>query len=258
MKTKSLTFLLSLTFLFLFSGSVYGVDSKTRKKIFDAAEKGDYRTAVNLLIPLAKNGDPDAQTNLGFFYEMAKDYRAAFELYQLAAKKGDTLGIYNLGNMYGKGKGVKKDYTKAVKLLKQAAEKGLPSAFYNLGGHYRKGQGVEQDYKTAIKFYWIAAKLGHVSAKQNLGVMYVKGMGVQQNYVIGYMLFDIADSEGHKFAGLARDQNAIKMLPSKIEKAKEKAKKWKKYNWEELKESAKELGLNWKPKDYKFLWNYLK
>jgi len=257
MKTKPLTFLLALTFLFLFSGSsvVFGIDPIIEKKIFDAGEKGDYKTVLKLLIPLAEKGDPDAQTNLGLFYEKVKDYRGAFKLYQLATKKGNTLGTYNLGNMYANGKGVKRNYKEAVKLLKLAAEKGLPSAFYNLGAHYRQGQGVEQDYKTAIEFYWVAAKLGHVSAKQNLGVMYAKGMGVKRDYVIGYMLFDIADSEGHASSIIARNQIALKMLPHQIEKAKEKAKKWKKYTWDELKESAKGLGLNWKPKDYSLVWN---
>ena len=85
-------------------------------------------------------------------------------------------------------------------------------------------KGVERNYKTASKFYWIAPKLGHVSAKINLGVMYVKAIGLPQDYVIWYMLFDIANSEGHKLAVIARDQTAIKMLPSQIEKAKEKTK----------------------------------
>jgi uncharacterized protein len=254
---KQLTFLLSLTFLFLFSGSsvVFGIDPIIEKKISDAGKKGDYQTVLNLLAPLAEKGDPDAQTNLGFFFEQSKDYREAFKLYRLSARQGNTLGMYNLGNMYANGTGVKQDNNEAVKWIKLAAEKGLPSAFYNLGGHYRRGQGVEKNYEIALKFYWIASKLGHVNAKQNLGVMYVKGMGVERNYVIGYMLFDIADSEGHASSINARDQTALKMLPQQIEEAKEKVKKWNKYNWDELKESVEELGINWKPKDYSFKWN---
>ena len=50
MKTKPLTFLLALTFLFLFSGSVYGDDFKDA---LDAIKRGDFRTAYKLggLIP---------------------------------------------------------------------------------------------------------------------------------------------------------------------------------------------------------------
>ena len=66
MKTKSLTFLLAFTFLFLFSGSVYGGDLKDG---FDAVEREDYETAYKLLLPFAEQGDAGAQSNLGLMYE---------------------------------------------------------------------------------------------------------------------------------------------------------------------------------------------
>jgi hypothetical protein len=52
MKTP-LTFLLSLTFLFLFCGSVYGDDLKDG---VDAHERKDYKEAYQLLLPLAEQG----------------------------------------------------------------------------------------------------------------------------------------------------------------------------------------------------------
>ena len=77
MKTK-ITFLLSLTFLFLFSGSVYGDDFQDG---VDAADRGDFKTAYKSFLPLAEQGDAKAQ--------------------------------YNLGVMYGKGLGVPQDYALA-------------------------------------------------------------------------------------------------------------------------------------------------
>ena len=59
MKTP-LTFLLSLTFLFLFSGSVYGDDFQDG---LDAAGKGDYKTALRLWLPLAEQGVTEEQFN---------------------------------------------------------------------------------------------------------------------------------------------------------------------------------------------------
>ena len=46
MKTKPITFLLALTFLFLFSGSVYGDDFQDG---LDAYQKQDYKNAVKNL-----------------------------------------------------------------------------------------------------------------------------------------------------------------------------------------------------------------
>ena len=64
-KKPPLTFLLSLTFLFLFSGSVYGDDYQDG---LDAADRGDFRTAVRLWLPLAEQGIAKAQSNLGDIY----------------------------------------------------------------------------------------------------------------------------------------------------------------------------------------------
>ena len=48
-----LTFLFSLLFLFLLSGSVYGDDFQDA---LDAANKGDYKAAFSLWKPLAEQG----------------------------------------------------------------------------------------------------------------------------------------------------------------------------------------------------------
>jgi uncharacterized protein len=65
MKTK-LTFLLSLTFLFLFDGSVYADDFSDG---FDAKKKGDYKTVYKLWLPLAEQKNSIAQFNLGTMYD---------------------------------------------------------------------------------------------------------------------------------------------------------------------------------------------
>ena len=57
MKTKKLTFLLALTFLFLNSGSVFGGDLQDG---WDAYQKEDYKTAHRLWLPLAEQGDASA------------------------------------------------------------------------------------------------------------------------------------------------------------------------------------------------------
>ncbi len=67
MKTKPLTFLLALTFLFLFSGSsvVFGDDLQDG---LDAAQRQDYKTAHRLWLPLAEQGVAEVQYNLGVMY----------------------------------------------------------------------------------------------------------------------------------------------------------------------------------------------
>ena len=55
MKTKPLTFLLSLTFLFLFSGFSIPFLENFQDGM-DAIEKGDYKTAHRIFLKLAKKG----------------------------------------------------------------------------------------------------------------------------------------------------------------------------------------------------------
>ena len=116
MKTKQLTFLLALTFLFLFSGSVYGDDLQDG---LDAVEREDYETAYKLLLPFAEKGDAAAQ----FF----------------------------LGQLYNEGEIVPQNKKEAIRWFRLSAEQGHAKAQYNLGNRYLKGQGVPQDYKEAVK-----------------------------------------------------------------------------------------------------------
>ena len=114
---KKLTFLLALTFLFLFSGSVYG-DDWWGTKADEAKERGDYK-------------------------EMVKWNRVGAEKYRVAGAQS------NLGNYYLAGQGVRQSFKEAVKWYRLAAEQGYPYAQRQLGLLYAKGQGVTQDYVLA-------------------------------------------------------------------------------------------------------------
>ena len=198
MKTP-LTFLLALTFLFLFSGSsvVFGGDWQDAT---DAFNRKDYKTVHRLLTPLAEQGDASAQ--------------------------------YNLGQMYRKGEGVPLNYKEAAKWYRLAAEQGDASAQFNLGKMYFKAQ-VPLNYKEAAKWYRLAADQGHGSAQNNLGWMYREGEGVPQDYVLAHMWFNLAasNSASNPLEGLTEklNRNTVekKMTPSQIEKAKEMAINWK-------------------------------
>ena len=95
MKTK-LTFLLTLTFLFLFSCSsfVFGGDNQDFQDGVDAYKRKDYKTAYKLWLPLAEQGNAKAQYNLGVMYRdgngVQQDYKEAIRLFRLSAEQGDA------------------------------------------------------------------------------------------------------------------------------------------------------------------------
>ncbi len=111
------------------------------------------------------------------------------------AKQGNANAQYNLGVMYDKGRGVPQDYAEAVKWYRKAAEQGHAKAQYSLGVRYANGRGVPQDDAEAVGWWRKAAEQGNAGAQYNLGVMYGKGQGVPQDYVLAHMWFDLAVSK---------------------------------------------------------------
>ena len=99
---KQLTFLLSLTFLFLFSSVVFGDDYQDG---FDAYNRQDYKTAYKLWLPLAEQGHAKAQSNLGLMYDkghgVPQDYKEAVKWWKLAAGQHDEQAQFILERMHG-------------------------------------------------------------------------------------------------------------------------------------------------------------
>jgi len=147
------------------------------------------------------------------------DFATALKEWQPLAEQGNAVAQFNLGVMYENGQGVTQDYKTAVKYYTLAAEQGYADAQFNLGWMYYSGQGVTQDYKTAVKYFTLAAEQGHAKAQSNLGNMYVNGQGVIQNFARAHMWWNIAASKGNKTALENRDKVAKDMTSSQIEKA---------------------------------------
>ena len=83
-------------------------------KGLEAAQSGDFETALKEWKSLAEGGNSAAQINLGIMYEKGQgvhqDYQEAVKWYSLAAEQGQTVAQHNLGVMYDKGRGVLADY----------------------------------------------------------------------------------------------------------------------------------------------------
>ena len=144
----------------------------------DAAKSKDYDTALSIWMPLAKQGDIDAQSALA--------------------------------QMYFQGNGFKQNYKQAVKWLTKAAKQGEEKAQYNLGIMYRDGLGVSENHTNY--FYWLqkAAEQGNSSAKNNLVVEQAKKQQVikaakegdaELQFILGiaYLFGDVLISHDHDY-----------------------------------------------------------
>ncbi len=185
---------------------------------------GDYKSAKEILLPLAIKGDARAQAQIGVMYYLGQgviqDYVKAHDWLLKAAPKINLSSVFgNLGYMYQHGEGVEKNLTEAAKWFMQAAELGSADAQLDIGLMYHTGQGVAKDYKIAFKWYTLAAEQGEVNSQFNLGNMYASGRGILQDYTQAHMWFNIASSLGDEGARNNRDLVAKQMTPTQLETA---------------------------------------
>ena len=86
------------------------------------------------------------------------NYSQALELLRPIAEDGDVTAQGLIGRMYLRGEGVTQDYQEAAKWHRMAAEQGDTYSQYNLASSYYYGMGVSQNYQEAAKWYRLAAE----------------------------------------------------------------------------------------------------
>jgi TPR repeat protein len=189
--------------LILFAASLTPLraDFETGLKAYNS---GDYATALKEWQPLADQGEPHAQYNVGLLYArgqgMPTDFAKAADYYRKAADQGIVEAEYNLGVLYSNGQGVKKDDTEAGKWFLKAANQGDAHAAESLGNVYQEGPGAFQNFGEAEKWYRKAAENGVASAEFNLGVMYDIGQGVKEDFGEAFKWYQKAADQGYSSA----------------------------------------------------------
>src|SRR4051794_8133884 len=102
-------------------GSASVADAASFQHGVSAYNRQDYLLAAQNFFPLAEQGDPAAQTYLGFMFQTGRgvpqNYTEAAMWYRRAAEQGDSLAQYSLGLLYDKGQGVPQDIVEANKWL---------------------------------------------------------------------------------------------------------------------------------------------
>jgi hypothetical protein len=169
---------------------------------YSAFDKGSYEKALEIVRPLAENGDARAQSLLA--------------------------------RMFYRGRGVRQDYIEALRWFRLAADQGDAIAQFNLGVIYSEGQGVPQDNAEAANWYRLAADQGNPQAQYNLGLWYAQGEGGTPDNVLAYVWFNLAvarfspsDTRARSLAANSRDAIAVNMSSEQIAEAQRLAREWK-------------------------------
>jgi hypothetical protein len=105
-------------------------DCRTRGGEYVAYDRADYKSALNVWMAQAKDGDPGAQVTVGEIFERGlggtPDYAAAAIWYQKVVDnpklddKAKSRALFDLGTLYEQGLGVEKDPLKALNFYRRA------------------------------------------------------------------------------------------------------------------------------------------
>jgi len=170
-----------------------------------AFDAGHYEQAHQIWLPLAQQGDSNAQINLGFMYDygygLDRDARKAADWYRLSAEGGLAAAQFNLGLMYTEGHGVEQNPVKASYWLQQAAEQGQADAQFALALHLRDVMAVPQQSEAVQRWLRQAAAQGHGEALDALAAN--RESNLQPSASHGTDWDSVPDRQGRFSAGTA-------------------------------------------------------
>ena len=148
-------------------------------------EEGNYYGALDLLKPLANNGNPLAQTIVGGIFRelttLPDNFAEAMRWFQMAAEQGFPLAQLNLGIMHLDGLGCPRNPMVAAGWFQKAAERGQALAQFELATLILHGAVGQPNMEAAL--YWMqkAVEQNFAPAVNELANMYETGRGVPLN-----------------------------------------------------------------------------
>ncbi len=81
------------------------------------------------------------------------DYRSALNVWLGRAREGNAEAQHIVGEIYEKGLGTEPNFEEAASWYRKAAEQGFSRSMVNLAYFYEQGFGVEQDMAAALNWY---------------------------------------------------------------------------------------------------------
>lgn len=109
------------------------------------------------------------------------------------ARNGDPEAQFDLGVTYDRGDGVPRDATQALKWYREAADRGLPESQYTLGAKYGIGRDLPMNKIESFRWIRYAANQGHSPSQWLTASFYFGSFGVHRDNVEAYKWALLAD-----------------------------------------------------------------
>jgi TPR repeat protein len=164
--------------------------------------KERFRTAKQLLIPLANKGNAHAQLILGYLYftsDRNTSRSESIDWLQKAAKQRNPDAIYLLSSM-SVSRGFWSNYIVSQRQLKKiylAARLGSAEAQRCLATSYAHGEIVKKDLNKTVYWDTKAANQGLAESQHDLGVMYLTGEAGKQDITQSLYWFERCVDRNH-------------------------------------------------------------
>ncbi|KAB0678748.1 tetratricopeptide repeat protein [Aureimonas leprariae] len=175
-----------------------------RDRAYGALQRGMYLTALQLALPLAKLGDPVAQTLLGEIYGrglgVPRSDAEAARWYGAAAASGNPDGQFRYALMLLDGSAGRTDPAAARDLMKAAADAGIPLAAYNFGQMLIEESPVA-GFTEALPYFQKSAQAGVSDAQYAMAQIYAYGRGVSQPDIPKARAYLLASARGGNVTG---------------------------------------------------------
>lgn len=134
---------------------------------------------VDSLLELANHENPEAQYNLGQYYEKGNNskqsYKKALKWYQRSAENNNSRAQFQLYFYYLRGIKVKRNKQMAIQWLSKAVEQELPEAQHYMAMEYF----AKHEKKKAFELELLASKAGYRPSLTSLAEKYLHGWGVK-------------------------------------------------------------------------------
>ena len=151
----------------------------------NAIDRNHYATAFRSFRPLAEEGNPEAQNNLGFLYQhglgVKRNYSLALNWYTRSANQELAEAQHNLGMLIYLGHGVSQDFRLARRYFQKASDQNLGAASYMVGLIHFKGEGFQKNDGQARRYFAKAAREGDANGQYMYSYFLLTGEGKERD-----------------------------------------------------------------------------
>ncbi|MGX5200778.1 tetratricopeptide repeat protein [Aliikangiella sp. IMCC44632] len=176
----------------------------------------------------AKQSNPKGQHMQAYLYEngvfVTQNKRKAIQWYKLAAEQEYAPAMAIMASHYIFAEVLPKNIAKGLQLAKKAAKKDEPMAQYLMGYLY---ETEYKDVRAALKWYQLAAENHYAMAANQIGLIYYQGTGLAgQDLNSAYRWFIIAEELGSPEGFKNKPIIQAKIKPALRKSIEEEAQRW--------------------------------